>query len=58
MRRLYETDELYDLKDDPGELVNRIDDPEYGEILADLRERMLTWYQETCDVEPYKTDVR
>ena len=58
VRRLYETDELYDLKDDPGELDNRIDDPAYADILAELRERMLTWYQTTCDVVPYKTDVR
>ena len=58
VRRLYETDELYDLKNDRGELNNRIDDPAYGDILATLRERMLTWYQTTCDVVPYKTDVR
>ncbi len=58
VRRLYESDELYDLKEDPGELVNRIDDPDYAGVLADLRERMLTWYQTTCDVVPYKTDVR
>ncbi len=58
VRRLYETDELYDLRLDPGELDNRIDDPAYAEILSDLRERMLTWYQTTCDVVPYKTDRR
>ncbi|MCY3780478.1 MAG: sulfatase-like hydrolase/transferase [Chloroflexi bacterium] len=58
VRRLYETDELYDLKNDPGELENRIDDPAYAGTLAELRERMLTWYQNTCDVVPYKTDVR
>ena len=58
VRRLYEMDELYDLRRDPGELQNRIDDPTYAEILADLRERMLTWYQTTCDVVPYQTDVR
>ncbi len=56
--RLYETDELYDLGVDPGELHNRIKDPAYAGVLAGLRERMLTWYQETCDVVPYKTDVR
>jgi len=58
VRRLYETDELYDLRADPGELHNRIDDPACARVLADLRERMLTWYQTTCDVVPYKTDVR
>ena len=58
VRRLYESDELYDLRRDPGELENRINDPAYAGILAELRERMLSWYQETCDVVPYKTDQR
>ena len=58
VRRLYESDELYDLRRDPGEVVNRIDDPAYAGVLAQLRERMLTWYQTTCDVVPYETDVR
>ena len=58
VRRLYETDELYDLKKDSGELHNRIDDPSYAVVLAELRERMLSWYQTTCDVVPYETDLR
>ena len=58
VRRLYESDELYDLRRDPSELQNRIDDPAYATVLTELRERMLTWYQTTCDVVPYKTDVR
>ena len=58
VRRLYETDELYDLRKDPGEVNNVIDEPSYAEALADLRDRLLTWYQTTCDVVPYKTDVR
>lgn len=58
VRRLYETDEFYDLREDAGELHNLIDDPAYAGILAELRERMLTWYQITCDVVPYQADVR
>ena len=58
VRRLYESDELYDLRRDPSELQNRIDDPAYDGVLNELRERMLTWYQTTCDVVPYKTDLR
>ncbi len=58
VRRLYEKDELYDLRADPGELDNRIDDPALAGVLAGLRERMLSWYQETCDVVPYETDLR
>ena len=58
VRRAYETDELYDLARDPGETVNRIDDPDYREDLIALRERMLTWYMETCDVVPMASDQR
>jgi len=58
VRRLYETDELYDLQKDPMELTNRIDDPDYADILAEMRDRLLTWYQATCDVVPHKTDKR
>lgn len=58
VRRLYEQDELYDLRADPGELRNLIDEPEYAPALAQLRDRLLTWYQETCDVVPRETDVR
>ncbi len=57
-RRHYETDELYDLVSDPGELVNRIDDPALSDVLAELRERMLTWFVETCDVVPRRVDRR
>jgi len=58
VRRLYETDELYDLRSDPGEEHNRIDDPALAGVLAELKERMLTWYMETCDVVPKTTDLR
>lgn len=58
VRRLYESDELYDLRRDPSELHNLIDDPAYADVLAQLRDRMLEWYQTTCDVVPYKADVR
>jgi len=58
VRRLYEQDELYDLQKDPMELKNVVDDPAYAEILAALRQRLLTWYMETCDVVPQETDRR
>ncbi|MFX1457513.1 MAG: sulfatase-like hydrolase/transferase [Promethearchaeota archaeon] len=58
VRRLYEKDELYDLNKDPSELYNVIDNPEYKSILFNLKERMLTWYVETCDVVPFETDWR
>lgn len=58
VRRLYETDELYDLEQDPQELCNRIDDPANYPILNELKERMTDWYLETCDVVPNEPDKR
>ena len=58
VRRLYEQDEFYDLENDPGELVNRINDENYRQQILELKERMLTWYQQTCDVVPQKPDRR
>jgi arylsulfatase A-like enzyme len=35
--------ELYDLRDDPQEFYNRIDDPAYAEAVASLFERLKAW---------------
>jgi len=58
VRRLYESDELYDLRDDPMELDNRMDDPAYAEVAARLKDRMLTFFLETGDVVPHDPDLR
>jgi arylsulfatase A-like enzyme len=58
IRRLYEQDELYDLRADPQETRNLIENPAYAEVALRLRERMLTWYMETCDVVPFDVDER
>jgi arylsulfatase A-like enzyme len=58
VRRHYEPDELYDLQKDPQEIHNVIGDPEYAGVLAGMKERMLRWYMETCDVVPFETDRR
>lgn len=58
VRRLYEQDELYDLVADPREEMNTINNPAHGDILIQLKERLLRWYMETCDVVPRKTDSR
>ncbi len=42
-------EELYDLKADPGEEVNRIADPALASVRADLSARLDTWMQETGD---------
>ena len=58
VRRAYETDELYDLAADPGETRNLIAEPAYADEVVRLRERLLAWYMETCDVVPRETDQR
>jgi len=58
VRRFYESDELYDLQNDPQELNNRIDDPEMAEVLIQLKDRLLTHYLETSDVVPLDPDRR
>ena len=58
VRRAFEMDEFYDLEEDPGETRNRIGDPRYADQIIRLKERMLNWYMETCDVVPLKTDRR
>ncbi|EMD16114.1 hypothetical protein HMPREF9943_01517 [Eggerthia catenaformis OT 569 = DSM 20559] len=56
--RLYEQDELYDLEKDPLELKNEINNPEYKEIIIQLKERLLQYYMETGDFVPMGTDIR
>lgn len=58
VRRFYERDEFYDLRRDPHETVNRIDCPEYAGEIGKHKERMLTWFIETCDVVPWALDPR
>ena len=58
IRRFYELDELYDMVNDPGETRNLINDPAKAGVHSELKERLLTFYQETCDVVPFKENVR
>jgi len=62
VRRLYESDELYDLQADPMELHNLIEqsrtDPELGAIRQQLESRMLQWLTETSDIHPRVADKR
>jgi hypothetical protein len=37
-------------------LLNVSNAPAYAVVLASLKERMPTWYMETCDVVPFETD--
>ncbi|MGM9602837.1 MAG: sulfatase-like hydrolase/transferase [Faecousia sp.] len=56
IRRLQEKDEFYDLE--KGEQINRIDDPVYVSIAAALKENLMDWYMETCDIVPQIPDSR
>ena len=58
VHRLYEKDELYDLRRDPMEVDSRIDDPDYAGTLASLRERLMAFYLETSDVVARDIDRR
>jgi arylsulfatase A-like enzyme len=58
IKRAYEKDEFYDLKQDPGEIKNLIDDPSYKIEIDNFKHKMLSWYQETCDVVPLERDKR
>lgn len=56
--RLYGQDELYNLKDDPEELHNCIDDEEYASAVALLQQKLLRLYMETSDYVPPVMDKR
>jgi arylsulfatase A-like enzyme len=43
-------DELYDLKEDPFELKNLINNNEYRDVLTDMRTRLANWRQKTGDL--------
>lgn len=58
IRRLYEEDEFYDLQKDPQETDNVIHEQEYREAISEMKERLLSFYQDTCDVVPFQKDAR
>ncbi len=46
---LLATDEFYDLRRDPGEMRNRIDDEPLAALRDELHDRLLAWMNETRD---------
>ena len=58
IRRTAGQDELYDLKNDPRELENLIDDPGMQETKLDLERSMLDWFMRTSDTVPVGGDPR
>lgn len=58
VRRQFESDELYDRKNDPQQLVNLADEPEHAGRIGEMREQMLSWLVETADNVPWRADPR
>jgi uncharacterized sulfatase len=53
---LYADDFLYDLKKDPYELNNLVQDPAYTQIKLEMREKLLAWIKKAENAEPVITD--
>jgi arylsulfatase A-like enzyme len=51
-------EELYDLKADPGELVNLAADEKYKDLIEDVRDQQLQWFLQTGDDVPFDRDDR
>ncbi|HAI11288.1 MAG TPA: sulfatase [Phycisphaerales bacterium] len=58
IRRNKDISELYDLRNDPTESVNLIDDPIYSDVQSKLSDQLLRWMIDTSDVMPYERDPR
>lgn len=58
VRRLYDTDELYHLESDPGEVNNLIADPTFSDIVDRMTDALATWFLQTGDQVPWRWDLR
>jgi arylsulfatase A-like enzyme len=58
VHRLYEMDELYDLRADPAELHNLSADPTLASLKGTFQERLIRFFMETGDVVPHQLDTR
>ena len=58
VRRLYDTDELYDLRNDPDEVNNLVDEASLRSVREKLGAAMLDWFFETGDAVPWRWDLR
>lgn len=56
VERSGEDNELYDLRQDPRELVNVYEAPAYASVRETLRSRLLQWYLRTSDTVPRDND--
>lgn len=56
--RLYEPAELYDRRNDSGELHNLAADPRYAGIVSQMQAEMFRWMMQTTDALPFQKDPR
>ncbi len=55
---LWDTDELYDVKADPSEMNNLINDPVQKDTVRDLKDRLFTWLEKTEGLQiPLRRDA-
>ena len=55
---IWDTDELYDLKKDPEEMVNLIDEPRHKKLIEELNKKLFNWLQETDGMKiPLRPDA-
>ncbi len=53
---VYADDFLYDMEKDPYQLNNVVNDPDYKDVKADMRERLLNWIEKAEGKRPVITD--
>lgn len=58
IKRANGQDEFYNMVEDPKEEDNEIDNPLYKDEIMKMKDEMLSWYQETCDIVPRAVDNR
>lgn len=58
VQRLSGQDEFYNLIRDPGETKNLFEERCNSKELLRLRDALLDWYQESCDIVPHDYDCR
>jgi arylsulfatase A-like enzyme len=56
---IWDRNELYDLENDPNEMFNLIDLPEYQDLVAELADELYTWLEETHGMNiPLKRTIK
>jgi N-acetylglucosamine-6-sulfatase len=55
---IWDTDELYDLKNDPEEMVNLINEPQHKKLIEELNKKLFNWLEETDGMKiPLRPDA-